>query len=317
MQGKVAHVRPTVDSFSSKAGLVAYDGDSASDSEQRNMYNVRLSFEHKLKERIGIASERGRKSSMQTSRRPTGIQSRKTPRISTNDPDRGLPAPPTSDEEGAHAEPIAGPSRGTSPSTSHTSSERQVDELARIRTLLRPPPIPGLDDWGIPPVPNGDDDECDPALIAKLSQFQELKRDPSNPRHFNDSLMSNRSFRNPHLCAELVEFVDVDECTTKFPADIWDPRDVREGWFAERIAEEQKRREERQAAKQAAGKRSHIDFTSSSHSSSARPTSGTARYGTGLHHSGSGGYLNRGSRFAPYSSHMSTSGKDRTDGRWG
>ncbi|KAL5522356.1 hypothetical protein ACEPAG_8372 [Sanghuangporus baumii] len=316
MQGKVVYVRPTVDSFNSKAGLVAYDGDSASDSEQRNRNNVRLSFEHKLKERIGIASERGRKSSMQTSGQPAGIQSRKTPHISVNDPDRGLSAPSTPDEEGAHAEPIAGPSRGTSPSTSHTSSERQVDELARIRTLLRPPPIPGIDDWDIPSVPNEDDDDCDPALIAKLSQFQELKRDPSNPRHFNDSLMSNRSFRNPHLYAQLVDFVDVDECTTNFPADMWDPRDVREEWFAERIAEEQKRREERQAAKQAAGKRSHIDFTSSSHSSSARPTSGTAKYGTGPHHLGSGGYLNRRGRFAPYSSYTSTYGKG-TDGRWG
>ncbi|KAL5523383.1 hypothetical protein ACEPAF_1650 [Sanghuangporus sanghuang] len=317
MQGKVVHVRPTVDSLDWKAGLVAYDGDSASDSEQRNMNNVRLPFERKLKERVDVTPEKGRKSSTQASGRPAGIESRKTPRISKNDPDRGQPALSTSDEEGAHAEPIAGPSRGTSPSTSHTSSEMQVDELARIRTLLRPPPIPGLDGCGIPPASNEDDDDCDPALVAKLCQFHELKRNPSNPRHFNDSLMSNRSFRNPHLYAQLVEFVDVDECTTNFPADIWDPRDVREEWFAERIAEEQKRREERQAAKQAAGKRSHIDFTSSSHSSSARLTSGTARYGTGLHHSGSGGHMNRRGRFAPYSSHTSTFGKDRTDGRWG
>lgn len=47
--------------------------------------------------------------------------------------------------------------------------------------------------------------------------------------------MSNRSFRNPHLYAKLVEFVDVDERTTNFPRDIWDPNDVREEWFADRI----------------------------------------------------------------------------------
>jgi hypothetical protein len=47
--------------------------------------------------------------------------------------------------------------------------------------------------------------------------------------------MSNRSFRNPHLYAKLVEFVDVDERTTNFPKEIWDPHDVQEDWFADKI----------------------------------------------------------------------------------
>jgi hypothetical protein len=47
--------------------------------------------------------------------------------------------------------------------------------------------------------------------------------------------MSNRSFRNPHLYAQLVQFVDVDERTTNFPKELWDPEDVREEWFADRI----------------------------------------------------------------------------------
>ena len=70
---------------------------------------------------------------------------------------------------------------------------------------------------------------------AKLSQFSTMKRDPVNPKHFNDSLMSNRSFRNPHLYNKLVEFVDVDERTTNFPKDIWDPSDVQRDWFADQI----------------------------------------------------------------------------------
>jgi hypothetical protein len=73
------------------------------------------------------------------------------------------------------------------------------------------------------------------SLQAKLAQFNALKRDPNNPKHFNDSLMSNRSFRNPHLYAKLVEFVDVDERTTNFPSDIWNPADVQNEWFADRI----------------------------------------------------------------------------------
>ena len=47
--------------------------------------------------------------------------------------------------------------------------------------------------------------------------------------------MSNRSFRNPHLYAKLVEFVDVDEQTTNFPCNLWDPNDIRGEWFADSI----------------------------------------------------------------------------------
>jgi len=49
--------------------------------------------------------------------------------------------------------------------------------------------------------------------------------------------MMNRSFRNPHLYAKLVEFVDVDEKATNFPRDVWDPTDMREEWFADKIGE--------------------------------------------------------------------------------
>lgn len=47
--------------------------------------------------------------------------------------------------------------------------------------------------------------------------------------------MANRSFRNPHLYTKLVEFVDVDERTSNFPKSVWDPEDVREEWYSERI----------------------------------------------------------------------------------
>jgi len=124
--------------------------------------------------------------------------------------------------------------------------------MFQIRALLRPPPIEGTEDWGIPPEAA---EACDPALQvifpffvhakhffyqgiliqAKLAQFSALKRDPVNPKHFNDSLMSNRSFRNPHLYTKLVEFVDVDERATNFPKDMWDPNDVKKDWFADQI----------------------------------------------------------------------------------
>ena len=49
--------------------------------------------------------------------------------------------------------------------------------------------------------------------------------------------MANRSFRNPHLYAKLVEFVDVNESGTNFPKDLWDPWDVEDEWFADKIGE--------------------------------------------------------------------------------
>jgi hypothetical protein len=69
---------------------------------------------------------------------------------------------------------------------------------------------------------------------AKLAHFHHLKH--TQNKHFNTSLMSNKSFRNPHLYAKLVEFVDVDESGTNYPKDVWDPRaGLKEEWFADSI----------------------------------------------------------------------------------
>jgi len=49
-----------------------------------------------------------------------------------------------------------------SESSRNGASEEPQDELFRIRTLVRPPPIPGVVDWGIPP----ESDEPGDAAIA-------------------------------------------------------------------------------------------------------------------------------------------------------
>ncbi|KAI0739207.1 HCNGP-like protein-domain-containing protein [Daedaleopsis nitida] len=182
----------------------------------------------------------------------------------------------------------AGPSTSTELLSAHNpvqeddstvvADDGMSDELTRTRHLLRPPPIPGVQDWGIPPEPT---EPCDEAVKAKISTFLALKRDSQNPRHFNDSLMANRAFRNPHLYAKLVEFVDVDERTTNFPLHVWDPLDVKDEWYADRIAEAQKARSEAASAAQQSSKRSRIDFTSgpsSSTSSHARADSKPGRH---------------------------------------
>ena len=127
--------------------------------------------------------------------------------------------------------------------------ESNDEQMRRLGQLLMPPPIDGLVDWGIPPATA---EPCDPALEvsvyinplppythllygqAKLAHFHHLKR--TQHKHFNTSLMSNKSFRNPHLYAKLVEFVDVDEGGTNYPKDVWDPREgLKEEWFADTI----------------------------------------------------------------------------------
>lgn len=59
--------------------------------------------------------------------------------------------------------PQAGPSSAAVSSHGEQASRSQEpeDELARIRGLLRPLPVPGIVDWGIPPPTS---EQCDPEL---------------------------------------------------------------------------------------------------------------------------------------------------------
>ncbi|KAG8929518.1 hypothetical protein FRC01_004215 [Tulasnella sp. 417] len=160
-------------------------------------------------------------------------------------------------------------STGSSETPSARHSKRRTlpddeDEDSYIRRLLLPPPIPGANDgeYDLPPRPEA---PCDPELDAKVMKFYLLKR---QGKHFNDTLMQNKAFRNPHIYAKLVDFVSVDETATNFPKDLWDPFDVREEWYAEAIAAEQKERSEKLSATQAPGARTRIAFESSSTSNS-------------------------------------------------
>ena len=49
----------------------------------------------------------------------------------------------------------------------------EEDEMTTIRGLLRPPPIPGIEAWGIPDAPDG---EVNPAVAVRFSYS-----DPSHP----------------------------------------------------------------------------------------------------------------------------------------
>ncbi|KAJ7636915.1 HCNGP-like protein-domain-containing protein [Roridomyces roridus] len=266
-------------------GLAAYNDDSESDSEDKASPPKANGNDTKPKTSLNAPSDaRKLPKSQIIIRRPPKSHQR------TTIADDIIDAPKAEEEQAEASTSTA----AASSSQQHISDPQ--DELTRIRALLKPPPIPGVEDWGIPPAST---EPCDPAIQAKLAQFLSLKN-AVPPKHFNDSLMANRAFRNPHLYAKLVEFVDVDERTTNFPPELWDPNDVEDGWYADRLAETQKARSEQQTA--AKEKRTQIAFTSGSATSTSKPPNDKDRG------------RERNSRFQPYAG-----GGDRKKekSRWG
>jgi hypothetical protein len=75
-----------------------------------------------------------------------------------------------SDDLTEHARPeVASSSRAGSADVSRPSpSEEPQDELHRIRSLLQPPPIPDVPDWGIPAESS---EPCDPVLRVRRTTF--------------------------------------------------------------------------------------------------------------------------------------------------
>ncbi|KAJ3515547.1 hypothetical protein NLJ89_g1693 [Agrocybe chaxingu] len=274
-------------------GLVAYDDDSLSESEAGPSNGVGQNPNDKASKSGPRNSVEGRRipKSQIIIKRPHNSHKNHHPRahLSEDIP----PEPPKLADEPLPQDETSSMDMSVSP-TPPEQSDKPLDELSRYRAALEPPLILGLEDWGIPPECSA---PCDPALQAKLAKFAALKQDPVNPKHFNDSLMSNRSFRNPHLYTKLVEFVNVDERATNFPQDIWSPNDVKPDWFADQIANAQKERSDKLSASQTSGKRTQIDF--------ARPREKQPA-------------LQRKSRFQPYGSGAGASAaRDKPKTRWG
>ncbi|CAG8655486.1 16090_t:CDS:2, partial [Dentiscutata erythropus] len=122
-----------------------------------------------------------------------------------------------------------------------------------MRKLLTPKSIEGRENWGIPPEPEA---ECDPILQEKIVHFHSLSK---KGVHFNENLLKNKAFRNPHIYNKLVEFVELDEIGSNFDREIFDPYGFPSEAFADQLAEAQKKiLEERAAAQQQ--QRSQIQF---------------------------------------------------------
>ncbi|KAG6844738.1 hypothetical protein H0H87_004070 [Tephrocybe sp. NHM501043] len=224
MNGESAVARDKL-ALKTNVGLVEYDDDSHSDSETQASSSK-------------MASGTNDKSFKSSSNSPLGARKPQKSQVIIRRPAMPKAQPRAHLSSDIEAQKPSEDSSSGSPMVvdtiplPHSNSEPGLDELSQIRSMLLPPPIPGVDDWGIPPASTS---PPDPAIAAKLAQFNALKTDSSNPKHFNDSLMSNRSFRNPHLYAKLVEFVAVDERVTNFPRNVWVPDDFQPDWYADRI----------------------------------------------------------------------------------
>ncbi|ORZ04221.1 HCNGP-like protein-domain-containing protein [Lobosporangium transversale] len=135
----------------------------------------------------------------------------------------------------------------------------RLDRAALMRSLLRPKPIPGIENYGIPPEPEG---EVNPDVQSKIEQYQHVKM--TRGITFNHSLMKNKNFRNPHIYATLVDVVALNEVGSNFDKDMeffgfesYPPES-----YATGIAETQKTAMDKLAQQQAAGMRSHLQFVS-------------------------------------------------------
>src|SRR3954471_15701164 len=84
-------------------------------------------------------------------------------------------------------------------------------------------------------------------MQAKVDQFHALRADGT---HFNIHLYKSKAFRNPHIYAKLVEFVDLDEIGSNFPKETFDPHGFPPETYADELIETQKRRAEERATEQ-------------------------------------------------------------------
>ncbi|KAJ2820442.1 hypothetical protein GGI24_004486, partial [Coemansia furcata] len=122
-------------------------------------------------------------------------------------------------------------------------------------------------------VPDADAGECSAALQAKFAQWYELKKQGAN---FNETLMRNKTFRNPNIYQWLVDHLALEEAGSNMPLDGFTPAQLRADFTAEALAEDQDRRARetaaRKSAEAAAGNLRKMDFQSAGPASERYPS---------------------------------------------
>ncbi|KAJ2682602.1 hypothetical protein IWW39_005925 [Coemansia spiralis] len=125
--------------------------------------------------------------------------------------------------------------------------------------------------------PQPDAVECPAELQAKFAQWYDLKQQGAN---FNETLMRNKTFRNPNIYQWLVDHLGLEEAGSNMPLEGFSPAELREDFTPEALAEEQDRRAREVAAKKsadaAAGNLRKMNFNSAGHTAE-RPASTLGR----------------------------------------
>ncbi|KAJ2746252.1 hypothetical protein GGI20_001532 [Coemansia sp. BCRC 34301] len=108
--------------------------------------------------------------------------------------------------------------------------------------------------------------ECPAELQAKFAQWYDLKRQGAN---FNETLMRNKTFRNPNIYQWLVDHLGLEEAGSNMPTAGFSPAELRRDFSPEALAEEQERRARETAAKKSAeaapGNLRKMNFNSAGH----------------------------------------------------
>ncbi|ORY98765.1 HCNGP-like protein-domain-containing protein, partial [Syncephalastrum racemosum] len=119
------------------------------------------------------------------------------------------------------------------------------DPTRRRKALLTPRPIPGVENWGIPPESST---PIDSERAQKVAHFLSLR---AKGHHLNEHLQQNRSFRNPRIYAKLVEFFDLDEHGSNMDKTDFDPHGFpKEAYIEEILAAQRRIAEEKALAQQ-------------------------------------------------------------------
>ncbi|KAJ2455236.1 hypothetical protein EV183_000971 [Coemansia sp. RSA 2336] len=105
--------------------------------------------------------------------------------------------------------------------------------------------------------PNPDMPPCSVELEEKFKHWYELKGQGAN---FNETLMRNKTFRNPNIYRWLVDHLQLDEAGTNFNQ--FDPAQLRNDFTAKGLADEQEKRAREHAARKAADTQRNVQFYS-------------------------------------------------------
>ncbi|EGG00613.1 uncharacterized protein MELLADRAFT_67653 [Melampsora larici-populina 98AG31] len=158
-------------------------------------------------------------------------------------------------ESQPHVKPLIQPSLETS---ENVSELRPTDGPASLSVK---PVTEELPSTISPEADQDNNSKIDITLVSKLEKFKSLR---DQGIYFNDNLVKNKSYRNPHIYTKLVQFVDVEETGSNFSPDIWDPLGFPTEAYADALREKQQKAADAKQLSKSQAKRTEIEFEAGS-----------------------------------------------------